>query len=296
MMRPATVNKYSSRMASRTPTVPRAASRLKTSAASCPISPTSPQNLPQCRSDQAADAGPAHSALCDGRHPDRHRRAGAYRCAEHRARPVSMRPASGACVSVHRRQPAGHQLAGGHPGVWPRAGAEAAAYAASARIGPRCPPTRKVRAHAELEGIRHNTGTESVADIRREMRAMMMDNVGVFRTAELLDGSAVVRLRTLKDRFSRSAIMDKGQRWNTELFDLGTGLSARPGRSDGGSGASSPGARPRASERTSRSVTIRAGSSIRWPGWTRRFGSPGLQAGDAGTVRAGETHVLKGAR
>ena len=47
---------------------------------------------------------------------------------------------------------------------------------------------------------------------------MMMDNVGVFRTAEMLD-EAVARLRTLKERFSRSAIMDKGQRWNTELLE-----------------------------------------------------------------------------
>ena len=96
---------------------------------------------------------------------------------------------------------------------------------------------------------------------------MMMDNVGVFRTAEMLD-EAVARLRTLKERFSRSSIMDKGQRWNTELleaWELGclldlaeaTAVAAQARRR----------AAARTSGRTSRSVTIRTGSSIRWPGW-----------------------------
>ena len=146
------------------------------------------------------------------------------------------------------------------------AGQNAATYAASADW-PVLPTDPDGPARAELEGIRHNDGSESIADIRREMRSLMMDNVSVFRTAEMLD-EAVGKLRTLKERFSRSSIMDKGQRWNTELleaWELGclldlaeaTAVTARRARR----------AAARTSGRTSRSVTIVTGSSIRWPGW-----------------------------
>ena len=122
-----------------------------------------------------------------------------------------------ACVSVHGANRLGTNSLVDILVFGRRAGQNAAAYAASADW-PALPADPEGRARAELEGIRHNSGSESIADIRREMRSMMMDNVGVFRTAEMLD-EAVARLRTLKERFSRSAIMDKGQRWNTELLE-----------------------------------------------------------------------------
>ena len=122
-----------------------------------------------------------------------------------------------ACVSVHGANRLGTNSLVDILVFGRRAGQNAAAYAASADW-PALPADPEGRARAELEGIRHNAGSESIADIRREMRSMMMDNVGVFRTAEMLD-EAVARLRTLKERFSHSAIMDKGQRWNTELLE-----------------------------------------------------------------------------
>ena len=122
-----------------------------------------------------------------------------------------------ACVSVHGANRLGTNSLVDILVFGRRAGQNAAAYAVSADW-PALPADPEGRARAELEGIRHNAGSESIADIRREMRSMMMDNVGVFRTAEMLD-EAVARLRTLKERFSRSSIMDKGQRWNTELLE-----------------------------------------------------------------------------
>ena len=122
-----------------------------------------------------------------------------------------------ACVSVHGANRLGTNSLVDILVFGRRAGQNAAAYATGADW-PVLPADPEGRARAELEGIRHNVGNESIADIRREMRSMMMDNVGVFRTAEMLD-EAVARLRTLKERFSRSAIMDKGQRWNTELLE-----------------------------------------------------------------------------
>jgi succinate dehydrogenase / fumarate reductase flavoprotein subunit len=122
-----------------------------------------------------------------------------------------------ACVSVHGANRLGTNSLVDILVFGRRAGQNAAAYAARADW-PALPAAPAARARAELEIIRNNNGRESIADIRREMRNMMMDNVGVFRTAELLDG-AVAKLGELKVRFSRSSIMDKGQRWNTELLE-----------------------------------------------------------------------------
>ena len=115
--------------------------------------------------------------------------------------------AAGECARLGAwRQPAGHQLAGGHPGVWPARRAERG----SLRRGADWPRRRRPggRAHAELEGF-DVTLAPSPSRYSSEMRAMMMDNVGVFRTAELLD-DAVVRLTDLEERLP--AQLDHGQR------------------------------------------------------------------------------------
>jgi len=122
-----------------------------------------------------------------------------------------------ACVSVHGANRLGTNSLVDILVFGRRAGQNAAIYAAGADW-PALPPNPESRARAELESIRHRTGGESVADIRKEMRSIMMDHVGVFRTQELLD-EAIARLQALKERFSRIAIMDKGQRWNTELLE-----------------------------------------------------------------------------
>jgi succinate dehydrogenase / fumarate reductase flavoprotein subunit len=119
-----------------------------------------------------------------------------------------------ACVSVHGANRLGTNSLVDILVFGRRAGQAAASYAMGADW-PALPQHSEARAQAELEGIRDSTGTESVADIRTEMRAMMMDDVSVFRTATLLD-KAVARLEILKERFGRISIMDKG----TRLLDL----------------------------------------------------------------------------
>jgi succinate dehydrogenase / fumarate reductase, flavoprotein subunit len=46
----------------------------------------------------------------------------------------------------------------------------------------------------------------------------MMDNVGVFRTEELLTG-AVAKVKELKDRYTRVRVQDKGKVFNTDLLE-----------------------------------------------------------------------------
>jgi succinate dehydrogenase / fumarate reductase flavoprotein subunit len=98
-----------------------------------------------------------------------------------------------------------------------RAGAAAALYAQSAPF-PALPADTEGSVTAELERIRHADGGEVAGQIRKELRYMMMDNVGVFRTEELLT-AALDKLRDLKERWRRITIMDKGLRWNTELTE-----------------------------------------------------------------------------
>ncbi len=71
---------------------------------------------------------------------------------------------------------------------------------------------------AELEAIRKRPDGENVADIRKAMQSLMMMNVGVFRTQELLD-SAISQVQELRRRYRNVAIMDKGVRFNTELLE-----------------------------------------------------------------------------
>jgi succinate dehydrogenase / fumarate reductase flavoprotein subunit len=57
-----------------------------------------------------------------------------------------------------------------------------------------------------------------VARIRAELQEMMMDKVGVFRTAQGLQ-TAWAELRSLQDRYARIKIDDHGRRYNTDLLE-----------------------------------------------------------------------------
>lgn len=122
-----------------------------------------------------------------------------------------------ACVSVHGANRLGTNSLVDILVFGRRAGQNAAAYASSTDW-PALPSHPDADAQAQLEHLRHNEGKESVGQIRKELRAMMMDNVGVFRTHELLT-EALEKLEALQERYRHISIMDKGLRWNTELLE-----------------------------------------------------------------------------
>lgn len=126
-----------------------------------------------------------------------------------------------ACVSVHGANRLGTNSLVDILVFGRRAGVNAAIYANSVDW-PALPPDPDADTRAQLEHLRHNeaagAGAESAGQIRKEMRVLMMDNVGVFRSRELLS-EAVEKLKALQERFARVAIMDKGVRWNTELLE-----------------------------------------------------------------------------
>jgi succinate dehydrogenase flavoprotein subunit len=122
-----------------------------------------------------------------------------------------------ACVSVHGANRLGTNSLVDILVFGRRAGVAAAAFA-SAAGWPHLPPNPEDRIRSTLDELRVSAGLESAAEIRKEMRTMMMDNVGVFRTEHLL-AEAIERVAQLKERFRHISVMDKGLRWNTELLE-----------------------------------------------------------------------------
>ncbi|MBI2776274.1 MAG: succinate dehydrogenase flavoprotein subunit [Chloroflexi bacterium] len=70
----------------------------------------------------------------------------------------------------------------------------------------------------EIERLRSARAGENAAGIRKELADVMMDNVGVYRDEALLT-EARTRVRELRDRYSRVAVMDKGRTFNTDLLE-----------------------------------------------------------------------------
>ena len=71
---------------------------------------------------------------------------------------------------------------------------------------------------AELRAISERPSGESAARIRADLADVMMDNVGVYRTEELL-AAALPRVRALQERYGRVHVDDKGTVFNTDLLE-----------------------------------------------------------------------------
>jgi len=74
-----------------------------------------------------------------------------------------------------------------------------------------------------IERLKSGTGGENVADIRGRLQEDMMDKASVFRTDESLR-SVLETVRSLRERYQRASIQDKGEIFNydlTEAIELG---------------------------------------------------------------------------
>ena len=67
-----------------------------------------------------------------------------------------------------------------------------------------------------FDGLLKQSGTESPAQIRRELRALMDKHAGVYRTGESMK-EGLGRIAQLKQRFQKIAIQDKSRIYNTNL-------------------------------------------------------------------------------
>ncbi len=69
----------------------------------------------------------------------------------------------------------------------------------------------------EIESMYSGDGTEKVAQISHDMRAMMFEDVGIFRTAAGLT-QAVDKVRELRERFKHIKVGDTGKIFNQEML------------------------------------------------------------------------------
>jgi len=71
---------------------------------------------------------------------------------------------------------------------------------------------------AELEALRTRPEGESPSGLKAELATLMMDNVGVFRTAPMM-ATAVAGVGAIKERYARVRVRDTGRVFNTDLLE-----------------------------------------------------------------------------
>ncbi|GAA2171576.1 succinate dehydrogenase flavoprotein subunit [Agrococcus versicolor] len=122
-----------------------------------------------------------------------------------------------ACVSVHGSNRLGTNSLLDINVFGKRAGNNAVTYAKGADFVP-LPDDAADGVVGWLKQLRASTGTESVAQIRKELQETMDRNAQVFRTEDTLNAAAA-EVRDLRTRYLGVAVRDKGKRFNTDLLE-----------------------------------------------------------------------------
>ena len=122
-----------------------------------------------------------------------------------------------ACVSVHGANRLGTNSLLDIIVFGKISGLAAAEYAKGASFQP-LPNDAADFARQQFDKILHSQGTERLIDIGKEMKRVMFDHVGVFRTEEGMK-NALATVRELKERFKNIRLEDRGKIFNTDLFN-----------------------------------------------------------------------------
>lgn len=122
-----------------------------------------------------------------------------------------------ACVSVHGANRLGTNSLVDLIVFGKHAGLQAAAYANGASL-PSLPDDPTDFSRQQIDQLMNGSGKEKAANLGREMRQVMMDNVGVFRTEEGL-AQAVEKVKELRERFKQVKVGDTSKIFNTELLN-----------------------------------------------------------------------------
>jgi succinate dehydrogenase / fumarate reductase flavoprotein subunit len=122
-----------------------------------------------------------------------------------------------ACVSVHGANRLGTNSLLDINVFGKRSGVASAEFAKTAEW-PNLPDNAENYVSGLLEGLRSSDGSERVHILRKEMQETMDMNAQVYRTEETLT-QALNDVRSLKERYKNIGIMDRGQRYNTDLLE-----------------------------------------------------------------------------
>jgi succinate dehydrogenase / fumarate reductase, flavoprotein subunit len=123
-----------------------------------------------------------------------------------------------ACVSVHGANRLGTNSLVDLVVYGRRAGKAMAEYARDREFH-HLPPNPEAPAKAVIDGLLSRPRTEPWAKIRDEMQTTMMDDCGVYRTAETLT-RARDNIAALKVRYRNLGVQDKGSVFNNNLLEI----------------------------------------------------------------------------
>jgi succinate dehydrogenase / fumarate reductase flavoprotein subunit len=73
-------------------------------------------------------------------------------------------------------------------------------------------------ARAAFDRLRSGSGKEKAAELAQEMKAVMFEHVGVFRTEEGM-ADAVAKIRELRERFKDVRVQDQGKIFNMDMLN-----------------------------------------------------------------------------
>lgn len=121
-----------------------------------------------------------------------------------------------ACVSVHGANRLGTNSLLDILVFGKYSGLKAAEYANSADMPP-LPPDAEDFTRSQLDGLLNSTGDERPTTIAEDMKKVMNDYVGVFRTEEGM-AKALETVKELKERFKHVKTEDRGKIFNTDLL------------------------------------------------------------------------------
>jgi succinate dehydrogenase / fumarate reductase flavoprotein subunit len=122
-----------------------------------------------------------------------------------------------ACVSVHGANRLGTNSLLDLVVFGKHAGLRAAEFAQGADYVP-LPDDPTAFSREQFDGLRHGSGKANVFDIGNEMKSIMFDDVGVFRTEAGMQ-AALAKVNELQERFKQVKVQDTGKIFNTELLN-----------------------------------------------------------------------------
>jgi succinate dehydrogenase / fumarate reductase flavoprotein subunit len=121
-----------------------------------------------------------------------------------------------ACVSVHGGNRLGCNSLLDLVVFGKHAGLRAAEYSKQAGFQ-KLPEDAEAGVKARFDAIRHGSGKENAFDISSEMKKVMFDYVGIYRTEKDMQ-SAIEKVRELQERYKHVKVTDTGKIFNTELI------------------------------------------------------------------------------
>ena len=122
-----------------------------------------------------------------------------------------------ACVSVHGANRLGTNSLLDLVVFGKHAGLKAAEYAKQAEYQ-NLPVEAEASARSQFEALRNGAGKENAFTISTEMKKVMFEEVGIYRTGTIME-SALDKILELKERFKHVHVTDTGKIFNTELLN-----------------------------------------------------------------------------